>query len=85
LTWDGAALRLGAERVETVRWTREQRSSVPDLRPGEQVSMHWNWVCDRLDDDRVADLSRGTERQLALTNAWLARRHSPLTGGVRDR
>jgi hypothetical protein len=74
LTWDGTVLGLGAERVEACRWSRDERAFVRDLRPGDQVSLHWNWVCDRLDDDRVAELADRTQRQLALTNAWLARR-----------
>jgi hypothetical protein len=74
LTWDGAALGLGAERVEEYRWARAEHTFVRGLRPGDQVSLHWNWVCDRLDDDRVRALSARTHRQVALTNAWLARR-----------
>jgi hypothetical protein len=80
LTWDGDALGLGAERVETCRWTRDRHSFVRALGPGEQVSMHWNWVCDRLDDDRIAELSDRTHRQLTLTNAWLSRRSLTASG-----
>jgi len=74
LTWDGEALGLGPERPEGHRWTRDRRSFVPRLRVGDQVSLHWNWVCDLLDDDRVRGLADLTRRQLTTTNRWLARR-----------
>jgi hypothetical protein len=74
LTWDGGALGLDAGQVEDCRWSRGRHAFVRELRPGDQVSLHWNWVCDRLDDDRVAELSARTHAQLTTTNAWLARR-----------
>lgn len=80
LTWDGVALGLGPERLEMCRWTREQQSFVPDLRPGDQVSLHWNWVCARLDDDQFGELAERTRRQLTLTNEWLTRRRVPAAG-----
>lgn len=72
LTWDGTKLGLGAERVETCRWTQGQHAFVRELRPGDQVSLHWDWVCDRLDDYQMAELSDRTQRQLDSTNTWLA-------------
>jgi hypothetical protein len=38
------------------------------------VSLHWHWVCERLDDEQVGTLAERTERQLRLTNEWLASR-----------
>ena len=74
LTWDGAALGLGAERVEVCRWARGPHSFVRGLKVGDEVSLHWNWVCDRLKADQTVELAERTQRQLALTNEWLARR-----------
>ncbi|HEV7870650.1 MAG TPA: DUF6390 family protein [Modestobacter sp.] len=75
LSWDGAALGLGAEELVCCRWAQDEQAFVADLRPGDQVSLHWNWICERLDDQQVAVLSGRTGQQLRLTNEWLARRH----------
>ena len=48
LTWDGEALAIGAEREETVRWSTGRRSLRAGLAVGDLVSLHWDWVCDRL-------------------------------------
>jgi hypothetical protein len=77
LEWDGASLSLGAERVETCRWSSSGHAFVTELQVGETVSLHWDWVCDRLDPHEVEALQTGTQRQLDATNAWLA---SPTSG-----
>ncbi|CAN5749926.1 DUF6390 family protein [soil metagenome] len=77
LTWDGSTLGLGPERAETCRWSRGRHAFVRELRPGEQVAMHWDWICDRLDDGGHAELADRTQRQLATANAWLAQRPRP--------
>jgi hypothetical protein len=48
LVFDGARLGLGPDRLERVR--REPGGLGPgaDLRPGDMVAMHWDWMCDRL-------------------------------------
>ncbi len=74
LTWDGRALGLGPERVETFRWSRDRHAFVRQLQPGDHVSLHWDWVCDRLDDDDVTELTDRTLRQLSATNRWLEAR-----------
>ncbi len=76
LTFDGAALGLGDARVETVRWSQGRYAFVAQPDPGDWVSLHWDWVCDRLGDHEVAALADRTWRQLAATNAWLAARQA---------
>ena len=56
LTVVGGALRLGAPREESVRWSAGGTSLVRNLTDGDLVSLHWDWVCDRLDAERVAAL-----------------------------
>jgi hypothetical protein len=56
LTVVGGALRLGAPREESVRWSAGGTSLVRNLADGDLVSLHWDWVCDRLDAERVAAL-----------------------------
>lgn len=77
LSWDGTSLGLGDEQIETCRWTRGAHAFVRELRPGDQVSLHWDWVCDRLSEEQVAELADRTQRQLSSTNTWLSMRTSP--------
>lgn len=72
LTWDGQELSLGREHEERPRWADRGCSLLRDIRVGDQVSMHWDWVCDRLSDRQLAALRKYTERQLQLTNRTLA-------------
>ena len=77
LVWDGSALGLGETRIEAVRCPAPLASELPDarasepamLRPGDWCSLHWDWVCDRLDERRLSALRRITMGQLALANA----------------
>ncbi|WP_199740281.1 DUF6390 family protein [Saccharopolyspora rhizosphaerae] len=73
LRWDGRQLSWGPEREERPRWADRGRSLLRDIKPGDQVSMHWDWVCDRLNDRQLAALRDCTDRQLRLTNRTLAR------------
>ncbi|MGH8884509.1 MAG: DUF6390 family protein [Egibacteraceae bacterium] len=68
LTWDGAALGLGEAQCETATWTSGGIGFVQDVKPGDQVALHWDWVCDRLDPQRLEDLRNSTVRQLGITN-----------------
>lgn len=70
LARDGAALVLGPPTEEHVARTHVQ---VP-VAPGDVVALHWEYLCDRLDEDRVADLERSTDAQLAATTRRLAER-----------
>lgn len=72
LTWDGRRLGLGPPRQETVMVAVGGLGLAEPLRMGDWVSMHWNWVCDRLDPRRLADLKRFSNRQLEITNEDLA-------------
>jgi hypothetical protein len=36
--------------------------------PGDVVSIHWSWACDRLDPRQLANLIAWTDRQLAIAN-----------------
>jgi hypothetical protein len=38
---------------------------------GDYVAMHWDWVCDVLSSDQVAQLESRTVDQLARTNTGL--------------
>ena len=74
LSWDGSALGLGPGQQESCTWLRDKHAFVRELRSGDQVAMHWSWVCERLSDEQVIDLADRTQRQLDSTNTWLASR-----------
>jgi len=44
---------------------------VPDLAVGDWVSMHWEWVCDRLDTRQLVALKHYTDVHLDLVNGGL--------------
>ena len=71
LTWDGSRLGLGDPRTESVRWSADGMSLVPTPAPGDMVSMHWDWVCERLTQDHVDALADSTSHALDMANAAL--------------
>jgi hypothetical protein len=68
LTWDGRLLGLGPPATETVVQSVDGVGMVATVRPGDWVSLHWEWVCDRLTEGQVGMLRRYTERHLAIVN-----------------
>ncbi len=50
---------------------------MPDPSRGEWLALHWDWACDRLSEEDVSYLERGTEWQLAATNERLAKAALP--------
>ena len=67
LVWEGAALALGESRLEIVRPSPGVEASV-----GDWVSLHWEWVCDRLTARQLADLRGFSSHHLRLVNEELA-------------
>ncbi|TWD81992.1 hypothetical protein FB561_3116 [Kribbella amoyensis] len=59
---------LGPLRQETVIRGVDGMSLVGPLRPGEWVSLHWEWVCDRLTPAHLAALRRYSAHHLELAN-----------------
>ncbi len=72
LTWDGRTLALGEPVVETARRALDGSGFVDRIGPGDWVSLHWDWVCDRLGPRQLADLRRYSLRQLKITNDEMA-------------
>jgi hypothetical protein len=74
-------LELGPVREETVAWSadggsllapvRQGEQVVPPVAVGDQVAMHWGWICDVLSPEQVAQLEFRTADQLSRTNAAL--------------
>jgi hypothetical protein len=68
LTWDGRRLALGEPQTETAVRSVDGIGMVGDLRADDWVSLHWEWVCDRLSDRQVGQLASFTRRHLRVVN-----------------
>jgi hypothetical protein len=68
LSWDGRTLGLGPPGTETVVQSVDGVGMVCGLVAGDWVSLHWEWVCDRLTEAQVGRLRAYTERHLAIVN-----------------
>lgn len=68
LVQEGGTLVLGTPRVEQVQRWMDGAGFLDAVTPGDVVSLHWDWACERLGPERLRALVRRTERQLALTN-----------------
>lgn len=72
LEFDGARLTLGSETAWRVGRRTDSGVFVPDLRVGDRVALHWDFVCDRLTAEETDRLESWTVRQLGHTNRRLA-------------
>jgi hypothetical protein len=68
LRWDGRRLLLGDPTEEQVMVRRDGLGLAGELRSGDWCSLHWDWVCERLDRRGLTALSRFTTAQLAVAN-----------------
>jgi hypothetical protein len=66
LVYDGHHLALGTPVGEVA--ARHPEGVGPHLAAGDWVSLHWDWVCDRLDTRSLAALQHYTERTLGVAN-----------------
>ncbi len=72
LSWDGRTLSLGSPSVEIATQAFDDAGFIGNLTEGEWVSLHWDWVCDRLTERQLRNLRQRTAEQLELTNQRLA-------------
>ena len=76
LLWHEQALALGSPEPRRVRWRDGGLAFVPRPRPGDRVSLHWDFVCDVLSPTAAHCLEQVTWRALASVNAaGVALRH----------
>jgi len=73
LTWDGTSLGLGEYRSETVTRGIGGIGLAAQLAPGDYVSLHWDWVCDRLSRRQLINLRRYSMLELEVTNRRVSR------------
>jgi Family of unknown function (DUF6390) len=69
LTFDGHVLGFGPPATESVVRSVEGVGMATHLAPGDWVSLHWEWVCDRLTERQVAYLRGYTVRHLEIVNS----------------
>lgn len=77
LKFEDDELQMGDTETEMLRWGRNGRSLVPELRSGDIVSAHWGWACERIGRAEVGRLEHETRRAIEYANTVLAR---PRTG-----
>jgi hypothetical protein len=68
LEWDGHRLVLGGVRDEIAVTGQASMRLSRSLEAGDWCSLHWDWVCDRLEPAQVRSLAHYTRRQLAAVN-----------------
>lgn len=71
LDWTGRRLVLKEPATETVVRAVDGTGLAPDLTVGDWVSMHWEWICDRLGPRQLAALRAYTDQHLAMVNGGL--------------
>ena len=68
LVWDGHRLVLGRVRDEVALIGEGTVQLSHGLAAGDWCSLHWDWVCDRLEHAQVRSLRHYTTTQLAAVN-----------------
>lgn len=71
LRYEHGRLSLGDSRPETVERTLDGVGMVAQFAVGDWVSMHWEWVCDRLTPRQLFALRHYTRLHLDVVNARL--------------
>lgn len=68
LLFEHGRLMLGQPQLETVERTLNGVGLVAEFAVGDWVSMHWEWVCDRLTARQLAALRHYTQLHLDVVN-----------------
>ena len=61
-------LTLGTARPETIEGWWDGTGFVDGVGPGDVISIHWGFACDRLDPDQLSRLVAWTRHQVRLAN-----------------
>jgi len=64
----GGRLELGPARPERVQAWRDGAGFVDGVAPGDVISIHWSWACDRLTVDQLSGLMTWTAREIGIAN-----------------
>lgn len=59
---------LGPPKIERVHAWQDGRGFLNEAAPGDVVSIHWDWACEKLDQRRLRLLRAWTRHELAIAN-----------------
>lgn len=68
LLWEDGALLLGGLEPRSVRWRSDGLAFVDEPLPGDHVSLHWDFVCDRLSEGAARALLRANRLAIDAVN-----------------
>ena len=68
LLWEHGALRLGEPTQRQVRWRTDGLAFVDKPLPGDSVSLHWDFICDRLSPTAARALLHANQVAIAAVN-----------------
>ena len=71
LLWDGSDLALGDPTEETAQLAKADIRLAGEVYPGDNVALHWDWICDRLTNQQLNDLHSSTMRHIDIANRRL--------------
>jgi hypothetical protein len=74
LVWDGLALSLGEPVLETAKYAVAGSGFIDGLTAGDMVSLHWDWVCDKLTGSQLRKLQHYFARHLKIANSGVEHR-----------
>lgn len=60
---------LGPKNIESFEYKLQGKSFVGIIEPGDWVSVHWGWVCDKLDSRQLQNLKKWTLWHLKIANS----------------
>ena len=72
LAWDGQALTLSESSARVLDVWADGYSALPDVTVGDEIAIHWDRLCGRLQPGQIQALADSTTRQLHATNQRLA-------------
>ena len=64
-------LELGVARPERIQAWRDGAGFVDGVQPGDLISIHWSWACDRLSARQLDGLVTWTRREVGIANATI--------------
>lgn len=73
LRYDGHRLALAPPATEVAVGAMDGAGLITGLLPGDEVALHWDWVCDRLTPAQGQALRRYTRHHLDIANYRLSR------------
>jgi hypothetical protein len=68
LLWSHNCLMLGAPSPRTVRWETDGMAFIARPVPGDDVSLHWDFVCDQLAPNAARALLAANQRAITSVN-----------------